>query len=459
MVDFMSDEYLMGGISFDKLKPGRYVEDNSLNVMCANTLESLSRGTTRGPSIKGGHGGSNEIFGGDTGIIKSYIEGNLSSRGESKKPTHTKDNKTIVYLECLLKNAYGDGVEITNIEDLPTTRKDVKKVYFKNGNKLSQVWIFKSEPKITARELAIYHVINQQGIHTGKPIGFTPSRDNNEYPFDIAILGGVVEHAGDSYNKLIQNMKYSPNNVFKTAEQIVKTIAEYQVKLTIAQHAFREFGVYIPQADPEKELIDRFVKGLVDNPNNEAEVEEKTKQSLELISACKRLYQKQGGTKVISHGDIHTGNIVTIKDGYDIRTDNFGIIDWETIMEDNNFADFQDFWIHHQRTAQGLCALSYDYTAEEAAQSYISNYERVAKECGLEYNLKSEDFLIQGALWNLYEMFDPVRTDEKDIREKANYHHRGLIKSLAALEPLGFREDAGLILHHVGKLAKDYLKN
>ena len=60
---------------------------------------------------------------------------------------------------------------------------------------LYQVWVFKADSDKTAKELNICDIVHRNGIPTARPIGDFPKPDE-KYPYEIAVLGGIVEHAG-----------------------------------------------------------------------------------------------------------------------------------------------------------------------------------------------------------------------------------------------------------------------
>ncbi len=367
--------------------------------------------------------------------------------------------ETITALEQILSENYGAEVTITKIRELPTSRKSVKEVRFLVGNELSKVWIFKANPDKTAQELAAYKIIYEQGIPTGRPIGFQPGFDK-KYPFDIAILGGVIEHAGDSYDELVKSMELRPDKAFSIAEAVCGNIAEYHKKLTPLKHTFEAHGLELKINGPRKELKERMLAAL--------EIDEKDAACL--IEACESLYNRQSGIYVVSHGDIHTGNIVTISKYNGIthqaasKINEFGIIDWGSICLDNPFADVADFWVHHFRLAHGLFK-NHNYSFESIVNSYMKSVKSAeaasgdiaegASEKAQGIELNRNDAVIQFALWNIYEMFDPVRKDPKDIKYKAEYHH------IFAKETLGILAqeypEAKDILSELKNIADNYI--
>jgi hypothetical protein len=354
-------------------------------------------------------------------------------------------------LEKILSSAYSAPVRITRVRDLPQSRKKVREVFFLINNGISKVWVFKADPEKTKDELNAYHIIHQSGIPTGKPIGYTPSV--KQYEFDIAILGGIIEHAGEQYNELLQNMVLTPEHIFQTALSIADLIAQYQVKLTLAKGEFERYGVKLEKTSPAKEIRQRLLACLnVDNADD-------------LIQACEELYNKQAGDFVVSHGDIHTGNIVTQLE-QDTNTGltktsikRFGVIDWGSLVIDKPYADVVDFWLHHERQAQKLCSYSFDIDMVRPA--YEQKLACMSRDFVHGFNAGTKtDSVIQSALWNLYEMYDPVRTYSRDIEKKAERHCAQLMDCLHYLEGCSFREQSYKIKTALARLLadKDYLK-
>ncbi len=329
-------------------------------------------------------------------------------------------------LEQMLTIAYNLPVKITRIKELPPTRKQVKEVYFLiNETNLSKVWVFKADPKTTRDELNAYHIIHRQGVLTGKPLGCQLSAA--PYSYDVAILGGVVEHAGDSYEQMIENLSLESRIIFSTAQAIARTMADYQLKLTRVKEEFEHYGITLLRADPGKEIRERLLAAL-------GKTEE---QASGLIAACRQLYSAQNSSPLISHGDCHLGNIVTTIDdkfGGSLSIQKFGVIDWGSLQYDTPFGDMQDFWLHHQRKAQKVCSDNYPYGASALENTFVGALQEAAREKGYEITLDENDSLIQSALWHLYEMYDPTRKEPADIEAKARVHAQGLWNSLDVLE-------------------------
>lgn len=351
-------------------------------------------------------------------------------------------SKEIDVLEGILSLAYNDPVSITRIRELPTTRKEVKEVTFRKGNLYPKVWVFKAEPKETAKELAAYHIIHNRGIPTGKPIGFTPSPEIKEYPFPSAILGGIVEHAGDPYDVLMDDLVLQPKFMQETAVIIARLIADYHCKLTQAKDEFAKYDIDLSKANPRQEIHNSFMAGLGLKEEN---VET-------LVLACESLAGKQKGSLVASHGDIHTGNIVTVKRQYATIADEFGVIDWGSLTLDNPYGDLRDYWVHHKRKAEQVCG-SYDFSFADLVQAYESEC-RLHSGNFLSAFPDERESLIQSMLKNLKEMYDPVRKDEDDIVRKARYHYKALSSDLERLEMFGY-EEARVIGSELRQLLRD----
>ncbi|MBI4980288.1 phosphotransferase [Candidatus Woesearchaeota archaeon] len=355
-------------------------------------------------------------------------------------------------LEQLLSLTYNLPVKITRIKELPPTRKQVKEVYFLiNETNLSKVWVFKADPEKTRNELNAYSIIHGQGVLTGKPLGYQPSAA--PYSYDIAILGGVVEHAGDPYEQMLENLALEPRTIFSTAQAIARTMADYQLKLTRVKEEFERYGITLLHADPGKEIRERLLAALGKTED----------QASGLIAACSQLYSAQKSSPLISHGDCHLGNIVTTIDdkfGGSLSIQKFGVIDWGSLQYDTPFGDMQDFWLHHQRKAQKVCSNNYPYEVSALENTFVGALQEVAREKGYEVTLDENDSLIQSALWHLYEMYDPVRKEPADIEAKARVHAWGLWDSLEVLEQKRpyLKETAETIKREVRVLVGEKLK-
>jgi len=387
--------------------------------------------------------------------FKSAIPRRKALIGAKAEKTETKPND-IQTLERILSREYNTKIKITSVKELPVTRKQVKQVFFLMNDGISQVWIFKADPEKTAQELSAYQIIYEQGVPTGRPIGYELGQKS--YPFDIAILGGIVEHAGNPYNQLIENMNLEPQLIFRTAGSIAKMIANYHVKLTAAVDEFEQRGIHLEKSSPRTEIINRFLVGLkVDIKFGEG-----------LIKACEDLYNQQSGQLVVSHGDDHTGNIVTIEE-MDEKTgltqtsiDKFGVIDWGSLVLDYPYGDLQDFWLHHQRQALKVCN-RYDFIFEKLDTIYREQFKKTGRDYGLSLDNRhrKKNALIQSALWNIYEMYDPTRKDTGDIRQKAVTHCKALFSALNKLKDYSCREQVNAIKGELRILLrnKDYLKD
>ncbi|MBI4441357.1 phosphotransferase [Candidatus Woesearchaeota archaeon] len=338
--------------------------------------------------------------------------------------------KEVLLLEQLLSQAYNEQVSVTRVRPLVTSRKEVKEVYFCLGQGVSKVWVFKADPKTTMQELNAYHIVYQQGIPTGKPIAYEPSTE--PYPFDVALLGGVIEHAGEPYTTLLEQLEYSPEVMAKTAVHIARLIADYHVKLTAVQQSFANAGITLTRASPRKELRERLLAARgISEPAAER-----------LISACEQLALYQVDNDVVSHGDIHTNNIVTIATPHHVTkqlvtsVEQFGVIDWGSLVLDKPYGDLQDFYIHHCRKAASMFP-TYKLPFEMLEDAYA---DQLTKH-GLVFQHSDADSLIQAALWHLYEIDDPTRS-QNDREDKAVYHRIRAEEKLDALARRGYAEAA-----------------
>lgn len=327
---------------------------------------------------------------------------NTSSRGHL--PEH------IQKLEQVLTETYGSQTCISSVRELAFTRKDVKAVDIIRDGMLSTVWVFKADPEKTARELTIYKVAHDHGIPTGKPLAFDP--EDKRYPYDVAILGGIVEHAGDSYESLFRRLALAPNHLFGTAEHVGRLMAQYHTALTGAADELASYGVGIGSADPAHELSQRLFAVIGHDP--------------ELEGLCSDLYALCPDNDVISHGDIHLRNIVTRKNGDSIDLNHFGVIDWESVRYASPYDDLWDFWVHHMRKARDTSTV-YDYTFEDFSASYFEE----ARLLGLQVSMDAMDSRIHEILWNLYEIADPQRVPQD--QGKAAFHIGQLVSAAEGL--------------------------
>jgi hypothetical protein len=322
-----------------------------------------------------------------------------SSTALLKKP------ETIKELEKVLSDAYQGEVQITKISKVGSSTKSVKEVMFLSGNQLMKVWIFKADPQKTINEMKLYQVAYDNGIPTGKPI-----MNKESYLFsDFALLGGIVNHCGEPYDTLMENLELKPQEIFNTAKRIVSIITSYQNTLTPLIPAMLTDKILLKVADPSTELENRFIRG---SGLNERSCEK-------LVRLCQDLYGKLSTDRVFSHEDTHTGNIATIRlfnaemQQYASFVDKFGIIDWGSAGIDHPLSDIMNFWIHHERKAHQITNGQYPYSSKDILR-YMEKYHGT--------DVAGQDAMILSALWHMYEIYDPVRKDAKDIEWKKQYH-------------------------------------
>lgn len=442
-------ESLMGRINYSDIpliaKKHSYALPGLLSL---GMPEVPTRGAMRRPGTRG-FGETLSIP--DRAVEEDEISDLLSrARRRSSESYAERKPETVIQLERILSMAYEASVEITSINEIPQTRKEVKEVHFMKNNDawLHKVWIFKANPKETGRELTVYYIAYEHGVPTGKPIAFKPGTE--QYNFDIAILGGFVEHAGNNYNVLVNNLRFTPVKIHNVAEGVAAIIAESHVKLTAAINEFAQYGVTLEKSSPAREIEERFAAGLgIDKSKAKG-----------LIRAVEQLYKAQSGIYVVSHCDLHTGNVVTKEKSFAMSTNEFGIIDWGSVGLDSPYADIRDFWLHHRRQAikATKAAKEYGFDYETVEQAYATRCNILApkdNELFVDFKAAKKDSLIQSALWNLYEMYDPVRTDNVDIEAKAAEHCTMLMKDLSDLTNAGYRKEADGIKKELMVLLSD----
>lgn len=304
--------------------------------------------------------------------------------------------------EFLQVSFHDNSILVTNIDNAIVGRKSVRKVYFIRGEQIHQIWAVEASREI-GKELAIYSIAYEAGVPTGRPLGFDIKSHATNYPFETAFLtGGFIEHAGDSYDLLIENLRFRPEKVFDSGVNIVKLISDMHCKLEFAKNKFNDYGINIPEANCEDEIKDRLVPVLGKNVSDLGG----------LIEACNRLGAQRKGARIISHGDAHTRQFVTQNDrsaqSLFASTNKFAVIDFGSLSYDFPESDYVCFWTHHQRKALTSCRV-YDYHLED-----------VLKGCK---NLSMRNAIIERTLWDVFELLDPQRTVNEDVEKKAKFHY------------------------------------
>lgn len=446
---------IWNGLSFDKLEEGLYTKLSLQNLDDFNTTLSASDTHHSLYSDSSKYRSAENI--GYVGV-KSFNSIGSKSFGSHLKSIYVKPDE-VTRLESLLSNAFKKEVNITRIRMLPPTRKEfVKEVsYVIDDGVVYKVWVFKADPKKTIRELNAYHVVFNAGVPTGKPIGYEPMSPDADYPDDIAVLGGILNHAGESYNDLIDNLQLKPNLIFQTAISIARMIADYHVKLTLAKGEFEKYGVEVDSFNVRKELKERLFAGI----GKRAEDAETLIRAMEDMCNC------CSTQKVISHNDIRNENIVTLLQTNDSLGQTgpsykqFGVIDWADIVWDSPFGDLQDFWVHHKRKSDSILTEGYDFSFSSVRKAYEDEFNSLGKKHSLYLSVSNADELIKSTVWNLLEMFDPMRKDPADVEQKATYHSLILKKELDALARMGLVKYSVILRRELRQLVQDkeYLTN
>lgn len=363
--------------------------------------------------------------------------------------------KAITDLESILSSACARPVRITRVKELPATRKQaVKEISYTTGDgAIWKVWVFKADPKQTIRELNAYHVAFNAGVPTGKPIGYTPMQADAQYPYDIAILGGAINYAGSSYHDLLCELQLAPDLAHKSACRVARMIADIHIKLTDAIDEFSRLGIALPKFSVSEEISSRFMKGSGCDPNG--------KYAKELIRIFTDLDSKGSDILVVSHNDIHTKNILSLaqNNAYGQIGSSYmdlGIIDWGEIAMDRPHGDLQDFWIHHKRAMDSICG-GYRFNFIDLEKEYEDEYNFLGKQRGLFFDRENNRLCakVKSAMWNLLEMYDPVRKDQKDIEDKATIHANALMQDLGRIAGFGYEKEAAQIRESLIGLLSD----
>lgn len=423
---FKEDMGVIERIEFERLRAGEYQESISdfrsyfthpLPRTRGHTFTSMEREMDAEKSMD-----VEELFAAsealeDTRSMKPDTEvrklGSLHvASAVAKKPD------AITLLEQVLTAEYHIPVRVTRIRDLPQTRKKVKEVCILKGNALGRVWVLHDDPKVLYKELVVSYFASREHVPTGKPLAFSP-----DAPFkaDIGILGGsVIEHAGDAYTELLQRLERAPDVMLKTALGVASTLALCHAGLQKSKKSLSDYGIDAPRYSFEHALHETLGRTL----NGEHARLERLAHALYCPA---RSY-------MINHGDVHTGNIVTMtaqngSTGPETLIDQFGIIDWSDICTAHPIRDIVDFWVHHVRAVRSIFP-----RYEEAWDIFIAEYGRASKErTGNEFRSPRVDELILHRVQrDVLELFDPARTDPQDIADKARYHAWAIAQNLQA---------------------------
>lgn len=352
---------------------------------------------------------------------------------------------TIERLESVLTQAYGYPATITQIYDHPTTKKKVKEVYFEINNSITKIWVFKADPKETEKELKLYQIAHDAGLPTCKPVGYEPSL-STKYPYDVAILGGVLEDAGETYDSFLKSLELSPLAMLRTTLGVAKLIAEYHFKLSNSLDKFGRYGIRLLSHDPAQEINERLVPVVYPSASALGELEDAVR-ALDLAQELK---------PVVSHNDIHLGNIITKKNGplgNSTSLDEFGIMDLITTSFNNPYSDLHDFWTHYVRKKIEITGKG-DPMFHVFEETYLNKLKELGADIWTPKSAK-KDSLIQKTMWNVYELYDPTRNDPYSSREKEIYHAKELKKNLKALSSNGLKFKADKLK----KALKNCLKN
>jgi hypothetical protein len=399
-----------------------------------------------------------------------YRSTGMSSYGEERSEENSSTPNYVTTLESVIQTAHPKSdIAITRIQKVDSGRKNVFKIsYIIDNETLKTVWAFKSEdPALTTRELQIYQILNDVGVKSAKPL-FAPPQPGEKYQFDIAFLGGVLEHAGGSYDEMLHEIAPNYKTAFGTAIVIAKQIADYQSRLQTAfeKGIFADAQIDIRKVTAEYELRTRLLKKL--NPNTDS----RSAKAQALIDAATQLERYLDSTQIVSHGDLHTKQIVTLNSatnaGLDLR--NFGIIDFDLVL-DRPLGDLTDFWVHHARKIDEITQdpLSTDFAIQKITTPYQDQYTlaTLAEEyqnqmhtlqtSSLYTSSLQTTLLLQQALWHSYEMQDPARSEVFDIVKKQKYHWEEFSRVIDSIEREISNADIKQAAHNYRTALKSYL--
>ncbi len=364
----------------------------------------------------------------------------LSAKSPISTPAKKKPD-FVATLEKILEETYQSSlpIRITKIREIESgVKEQVKEISFWRAGGIYKVWMFKADPVETYIELTKCYIADKAGIRTGKPIGFVPSEKENRYQFDAALLGGVVEHAGETYHKLIHEYETAPELLLESAMFVARFIADCHVRLADTEEQFARYNVNIPVVTASDRIKKTLYAALA--------IDDK-----ELLSAVENLVAKQMQYKVMSHNDPHTKNIITPPKVSEIGlvgmdAEEYAYIDWKDLGWNHPFSDLVDFFTHFLRDAE-QCCVPYDYDFSKIKDAYIASFNKKGSFINLEMNESDlrNDALIESAVCNLCEMYDPSRKNSDDIRQKAIRHMQKLNEDLDELSTKGFRQEIRMI--------------
>ncbi len=484
----MGTQNQLKGIRFDGIEPGTYRAEPPEDPFAKLGVPHLRRARsvahdyspTRGGSSRGSKSfatpdllsltavtrgdAASDVPDADDEKVMAVDERDEPKKTASKAAVTSKKPDDILKLEEVLAKAYrsAEPVRITQVTELPPTRKEsVREVHFYVNHRVYKIWVFKvDDPKEIVRELNIDWIASEAEIPTARPICYEPIPVGQPYTYEIALLGGILEHAGGSYADLIGKLRWEPQLADEAARAVAGLIAEFHIKLANAEEEFQRLNVDIPELDVHHEIETRFLAGIG--------VPVQDEHGRRLVAAFEELYRKvksESKLAIISHNDLHTGNLVTVEaDSYvgtGTCTNRFGFIDLRDIARDQTpYNDLWNYWVHHKRIARAVFGEDYEPSFAVAESGYQERFNQLGAGLGWSFDASAcqEHSAVMAAFWNLNKMYDPKRRD--GIEEKAQIHCRDLMQNLAELLRYGYVEErnaAYVALQHLLK-DREYLR-
>jgi hypothetical protein len=363
-------------------------------------------------------------------------------------------------IQELLSGLEKKPILVTSIEPVRQSSKNMYKAWYMkiNDDNLYPVMIFDADPKITKKEMVIYHVGFMHDVLTPAPLGYVPDLNGDTYPHPVGLLKpNLIEFSGLPYKNLIQRLRI-PKLIHEAGINVVKMIADTQAKLTFARSSIEAYGVHLEDVFPDYEIRRRMLPGinkiLKYHPDNRGArlISENNKFIIRLGQLYNIFYKSLDGRRVVSHEDESDGNILTKEIRGVANTKQFGTIDWEYAGMDFFESDIVDFFVHHRREAMKANSDYYNYKVEDFLNVAVQQFNKTSTDRGSDFKVqfRPRNLTIQKIYWNTIEMFDHSRTNFDDIKLKAIYHGLSVMEGLKDLQRTGNandRETSSEIIH------------